>query len=310
MNPMLIGGIIGGGLGGLSGFFGGASDQMKDLRNVYGNYLHPDNAPNIGVEGTPFGQYQNWLMNSAMGGFKGMGGVGGGGGANWQGFMKKAGSQKFAPEKSAYQKRVARGDYLDVGSNPYVQDRVRIMGDEATRSLEKSRGALLGNLQNAGGTMGMSGMSALAANQMQDRFTQNLANQQSQFLGQQYQAERGLQQQSDATAEQTRSALMGAAGGVAQSQNQKAGMVAQARASALGHRLRGLYSTGQLLGQGHEFNVANQLLPAQMAMQYGGAMMPLEQYLQQHQGGMMGGLQGAMGGFMAGMGAGGMFGGG
>jgi hypothetical protein len=280
---MLIGGIIGGGLGGLSGFFGGASDQMKDLRNVYGNYLHPDNAPNIGVEGTPFGQYQNWLMNSAMGGFKGMGGVGGGGGANWQGFMKKAGSQKFAPEKSAYQKRVARGDYLDVGSNPYVQDRVRIMGDEATRSLEKSRGALLGNLQNAGGTMGMSGMSALAANQMQDRFTQNL---------------------------QTRSALMGAAGGVAQSQNQKAGMVAQARASALGHRLRGLYSTGQLLGQGHEFNVANQLLPAQMAMQYGGAMMPLEQYLQQHQGGMMGGLQGAMGGFMAGMGAGGMFGGG
>jgi hypothetical protein len=282
---------------------------MKNAGGLLDQYLNPNNAPDIGTAGTGYGGYLDWLKNAAMGGFKSAGGVGGGSGMGGIAYMKKAGKLKNAPQRTAYQKDVAKGKYLDVGSNPYVQDRLRIMGDEHSRALDQARGSLMSGMANQGGTMGMSGMSALASQNIAERGQQQLLNQQSGYLSDQYQAERGLQQASDATAEQTRQTAIQSGAGVQAAKNTASGMVAQARANLGGARIQGMLGAASQLGKGFEYDVANKLLPAQMTMQYMNSLLPYEQYMSQHKGGWQGALTSGFGGFMAGAGAGGMIGG-
>jgi hypothetical protein len=295
------GALAGGVLGGLGGWFGG--DEATSQAQQWGQqFLDPNNAPNIGTEGTGYGQYLDFLQNSAMGGFKNAGGVNYGGGMGGLQFMKKAGKEKFAPERTDYQNRVSRGEFLDVGSNPYVQDRADIMRKESTRAFDQNRGAAMSGMANAGGTMGMSGMSALASQNMVDRQQTTLDQNVSGFLGQQYQAERGLQQASEDTAERTRQTAIQGGAQVQGQKNIGGGMGAQAKASVIGARIRGMLGTGSVLGQGHQFNVNNALLPSEFALSYMNASAP-------YQGSPQGGWQGMLGGIGSGMAMGGGIGG-
>jgi hypothetical protein len=161
---------------------------------------------------------------------------------------------------------------------------------------------MMSGLSNAGGTMGMSGMTALANQNIVDRAQQTQGQQASNFLGQQYQAERGLQQASEDTAERTRQTAIQGGAQVQGQKNIAGGMGAQAKASVIGARIRGMLGTGSVLGQEHQFNVNNALLPSEFALNYMNASAP-------YQGSPQGGWQGMLGGIGSGMAMGGGIGG-
>jgi len=78
-------------------------------------------------------------------------------------------------------------------NNPYMQQRLDAMQQEGQETFDRSSTAAMTPFLQAGGTMGFTGANMANQARMVDDYGENMQNQQANFLGDQYQAERGHQ---------------------------------------------------------------------------------------------------------------------
>jgi len=136
--------------------------------------------------------------------------------AQWGKYQSQFGN--IQPGQTPYEQAVLSGQYLNLESNPYLQQYTAGVRQELGEEYERSSSQALSPFASAGGTLGFSGISAGTQARMADEYGENVANQISSAYFSLYQGERQLQNQISGNLSQLQAAMYSVAGGAYQAE--------------------------------------------------------------------------------------------